>query len=60
MGSVLGLGIIALKHYRVWPFHRGPKNPVKKGEDGESKVQRRHARAWNQTEEFRLAREDFD
>jgi hypothetical protein len=54
IGGAMGVGWIAMKHFRVWPFNRSPKT-----ENGETKSRRNHARDWEQTE-VQLTREDFD
>jgi hypothetical protein len=64
VGSAIGLGVIALKQFRVWPFNRGRRSPQGRqaaagdatGESSNngttSKNRRRHARAWDQETEF--------
>ena len=64
VGSAIGLGIVALKQFNIWPFNRIRRGPQQtqapEGQGGESpsnsapasRHRRRHARAWNPSDDY--------
>jgi hypothetical protein len=64
VGSAIGLGIVALKQFNIWPFNmirRAPQQtqaPEGQGAESSSnnvpasRHRRRHARAWNRSDDY--------